>query len=163
MLQEGFSTTQICKVTSIPYGTLFHWMHTGFITPSIARPQGRGKPARFGFRDVVAIQTALALRQTGVSMQGLRKVVAYIQAERAIENPLSECWLTTDGTEVYLLDGDALLALLRAPGQRTLFHVVNMQQTTAEVRSKVLQLEKQKRAMVSSDLDRPIQAQRKAG
>ena len=140
MLQEGFSTPLICDLIGIPYGTLYHWLSTDFITPSLAKPAGRGKPAQWAFRDVVAIQTAQTLRQHGISLQGLRKVVHYIQAHSTIENPLSECWLATDGHEVYLLDGDALLALLRKEGQRTLFHLVDMRQTTAELRAKVIPL-----------------------
>jgi hypothetical protein len=140
MRQEGFSTTQICALTGIPYGTLYHWLSTDFITPSLAKPQGRGKAARWAFRDVVAIQTAQALRQHGISLQGLRKVVDYIQTHFDVEQPLSECWLATDGHEVYLLDGDALLALLRKGGQRTLFHLVDMRQTTAQLQAKVIPL-----------------------
>jgi MerR HTH family regulatory protein len=140
MRQEGFSTPKICDLTGIPYGTLYHWLSTDFITPSLAKPQGRGKPARWAFQDVVAIQTAQALRQHGISLQGLRKVVSYIQTHFDVEQPLSERWLATDGHEVYLLDGDALLALLRKGGQRTLFHLVDMRQTTAELQAKVTPL-----------------------
>jgi hypothetical protein len=140
MRQEGFSTPQICDLIGIPYGTLYHWLSTDFITPSLAKPQGRGKAARWAFRDVVAIQTAQALRQHGISLQGLRKVVSYIQTHFDVEQPLAERWLATDGQEVYLLDGDALLALLRKGGQRTLFHLVDMRQTTAQLQAKVILL-----------------------
>ena len=145
MQQEGFSTPQICHLTGIPYGTLYHWLSTDFITPNLAKPQGRGKPARWAFRDVVAIQTAQALRQHGISLQGLRKVVDYIQTHFDIAQPLSECWLATDGHEVYLLDGEALLALLRKEGQRTLFHLVDMRQTTTQLQAKVIPLRQTQR------------------
>jgi DNA-binding transcriptional MerR regulator len=148
MTQGGFSTTQVCSITKLPYGTLFDWMHGGLVTPSIAKPEGRGKPARWDFRDLVAIRTVQALRQHGISLQGLRKVVEYIQGHQGIENPLRECWLATDGHEVYMGDGDTLLALLRKPGQRTLFHLVNMQQTTEELRAKVIRLEPKHRQKV---------------
>jgi DNA-binding transcriptional MerR regulator len=140
MTQGGFSTTQVCSITKLPYGTLFDWMKSGLVTPSLTKPQGRGKHARWDFRDLVAIRTVQALRQHGISLQGLRKVVEYIQGHQGIEHPLRECWLATDGHEVYMGDGDTLLALLRKPGQRTLFHLVNMQQTTEELRAKVILL-----------------------
>ena len=141
MTQGVFSTTKVCNITNIPYGTLFDWMKSGLVTPSLAKPQGRGKHARWDFRDLVAIRTVQALRQHGISLQGLRKVVEYIQGHQGIEHPLRECWLATDGHEVYMGDGDTLLALLRKPGQRTLFHLVNMQQTTEELRAKIIRLE----------------------
>ena len=145
MTQEGFSTPEVCTITKLPYGTLFDWMKSGLVAPSITKPQGRGKHARWGFKDVVAIQTVQKLREHGVSFQGLRKVVQYIQSHLDIENPLSECWLATDGQEVYMLDGDALLSLLRKRGQRTLFHLLNMRETTKALRAKVIRLEPSRR------------------
>ena len=156
MPHKGFSTPEVCTITKLPYGTLFDWMNSGLVTPSIAKPQGRGKRARWGFRDVVAIQTVQKLRQHGVSLQGLRKVVQYIQNHHAIENPLSECWLATDGQEVYLLDGDALLSLLRKPGQRTLFHLVDMRKTTDELRAKVTPIIPTKPYKATQEADRTL-------
>jgi len=136
-LKGGFSTTEICRITGIPYDTLFGWMHSGLVTPSLAKPQGRGKRARWDFRDLVAIKTVQRLRQHGVSIQGLKRVVRYIHEHLEIEHPLRECWLATDGDEVYMLDGKQLLSLLRKPGQFTLFHLVDMKQTTEDLHAKI--------------------------
>ena len=78
MPQVGYSSTQVCNITKLPYGTLFEWMSTGLVTPSLVKPQGRGKRVRWDFRDLVAIRTIQRLRERGFSMQGLRRVVAYI-------------------------------------------------------------------------------------
>ena len=135
MPADALSSMEICRITGIPYDTLFFWMHSGLVVPSIAKPQGRGTRAQWAFQDLVAIKTVQQLRQHGVSMQGLRRVVSHIQTQQNIENPLSECWLATDGQEVYMLDGKKLLALLRKPGQFTLFHLVNIKQTTDNLRA----------------------------
>jgi hypothetical protein len=55
MPQVGYSSTQVCNITQLPYGTLFEWMSTGLITPSLVKPQGRGKRVLWDFRDLVAI------------------------------------------------------------------------------------------------------------
>jgi hypothetical protein len=44
-----------------------------------------------------------------------------------------------------MLDGDALLSLLRKRGQRTLFHLLNMRETTKKLRAKVIRLEPSRR------------------
>ena len=49
MPEGGYSSTQVCSITKVPYGTLFEWMSTGLITPSLVKPQGRGKHAQVGF------------------------------------------------------------------------------------------------------------------
>ena len=43
MPEGGYSSTQVCSITRVPYGTLFEWMSTGLITPSLVKPRGRGK------------------------------------------------------------------------------------------------------------------------
>ena len=137
MPQVGYSSTQVCNITQLPYGTLFEWMSTGLVTPSLVKPQGRGKRVRWVFRDLVAIQTIQRLREHGLSMQGLRRVVAYIQQRLDIERPLSECWLATDGRECYMLNGTQLLDLFRQPGQMTLFHLLDLRSTTNQLRTQV--------------------------
>jgi hypothetical protein len=78
------------------------------------------------------------LRHAGVSMQGLRQVVRYIQKHLDIQHPLRECWLATDGNEVWMLDGKQLLSLLRKPGQRGLLHVLDIKQTTAALQAQLV-------------------------
>jgi hypothetical protein len=71
-------------------------MYTGLISPSITKPQGRGNRAKWSFHDLVAIKTVHQLRQHGVSMQGLRRVVRYIQKSGY---PLKAGHLMTSSTE----------------------------------------------------------------
>ena len=140
MSGQGFSTPEICRIIGLPSDTLYTWMYTGLITPSITKPQGRGNRAKWSFRDLVAIKTVHQLRQHGVSMQGLRRVVRYIQKSKAIENPLSQVWLLTDGDDVYMLEGKVLMSVLRKPGQLTLFHLIDMKKLTEDLRAKILPL-----------------------
>ena len=138
MLEGGYSSTQVCSITKVPYGTLFEWMSTGLITPSLVKPQGRGKHARWGFRDLVAIRTIQGLRQHNVSMQAIREAVRYIQQKLDVELPLSELWLATDGKELYTLDtldGERLLALCKQQGQMTMLLCVKLRSTTDELRT----------------------------
>ena len=106
MRQEGFSTPQICDLTGIPYGTLYHWLSTDFITPSLVKPQGRGRLLG-GLSGIGSYPNSRPYPSMGLAPR-LRKVVDYIQTHFDVEQPLSERWLATDGHEVYLLDGDAL-------------------------------------------------------
>jgi MerR-like DNA binding protein len=146
MPDTGFSTMDICRYTGIPYDTLFGWMHSGLVTPTLAKPHGRGKRARWDFRDLVAIKTVQRLRHAGVSMQALRQVVCYIKTHLDIEQPLRECWLATDGNEVWMLDGKQLLSLLRKPGQFGLLHVLDIKQTTAALQAQLVPFPGQQKA-----------------
>jgi DNA-binding transcriptional MerR regulator len=137
MPEGGYSSTQVCSITQVPYGTLFEWMSTGLITPSLIKPQGRGKHARWSFRDIVAVRAIQSLRRHA-SLQAIRKAVDYIQHQMDIESPLSERWLATDGEEIYTLDsldGGRLLALARRQGQMTSLICVELKSSTEELRT----------------------------
>jgi hypothetical protein len=138
MLTEGFTSRQVCHITDLPYGTLYEWIVTGLISPSLVKPQGYGKRLWWGFRDLVAIQTAQRLRAHGLSMQALRQVVKYIQEHLNIEQPLVTCYLVTDGDEVCMLDHQGLLALLKHPGQFLL--MLDITQTASELEARVTPL-----------------------
>ena len=138
-MQEGFTSRQVCNITKVPYGTLYEWMSTGLITPSLTKPQGSGKRVLWGFRDIVAIRAIQSLRPHA-SMQAIRKAVDYIQHRMDIESRLGEFWLATDGEEVYTLDsldGGRLLALAKRQGQSTLMMCVELKSTTDDLRTRL--------------------------
>ena len=165
MREGGYSSTQVCSITRVPYGTLFEWMSTGLITPSLVKPQGRGKHARWGFRDLVAIRTIQGLRQHNVSMQAIRKAVRYIQQKLDIEHPLAECWLATDGKELYTLDsldGGMLLALRKQPGQMTMMLCVELRSTTDELRTMLQPNPDQTKPKALTPQHKPTQRRRSA-
>jgi|RhiMethySRZTD1v2_1073278.scaffolds.fasta_scaffold1139100_2 DNA-binding transcriptional MerR regulator len=166
MSEGGYSSTQVCRITQVPYGTLFEWMSTGVITPSLVKPQGRGKRIRWDFRDLIAIRTIRGLRERNVSLQGIRKAVAYIQQQFDIESPLSECWLATDGHELYTLDADVdgkrLLALRKHPGQITMLLCVELRRTADELRTLLQPNPDQTKQKALTPQHKPTQRRRSA-
>jgi DNA-binding transcriptional MerR regulator len=135
-----FRTPQVAKVTGVNEKTLHYWDQTGFLTPSIARSKGTGTKRIYSFMDLVALRVAHELRGTGVSLQALRRVVRYLTRHKELAHPLAETYLVTDGKDVYAKTGDALMSVLRQPGQGLLFHVVDLSRTVGEVRAAVVQL-----------------------
>ena len=164
MPEGGYSSSQVCSITRVAYGTLFEWMSTGLITPSLVKPRGRGKHARWGFRDLVAIRAIQRLRQHA-SLQAIRKAVDYIQHQMDIESPLSERWLATDGEEVYTtdsLDDRRLLALAKRPGQMTLLICVELRSTTDELRTMLQPNPDQTKPKALTPQHKPTQRRRSA-
>ena len=125
MPDEGFSTPEVAKITKTTIGTLDTWHRTGFISPAIASTPGRGTSRRYTFRDVVAIRTALELRDAGISMPLLKRVVAYLRKRKGLSatEALASTSLITDGHDVYEIEGDATISALRKAGQRVVFVV----------------------------------------
>jgi DNA-binding transcriptional MerR regulator len=136
MADEGFSTPEVAKIAKTTIGTLDTWHRMKFISPSIASTPGRGTSRRYTFRDVVAIRTALELRDAGISMPLLKRVVAYLRERKGLSTneALASTSLVTDGHDVFEIEGDITISALRRAGQRVLF-VVPLGEIVSEVQS----------------------------
>jgi hypothetical protein len=77
------------------------------------------------------------LKQEGIPLQALRKVVAYLAARTGLSptDALASTSLVTDGHDVYEVAGDASISTLRRPGQRMLL-MVPLDELVAELQAK---------------------------
>jgi DNA-binding transcriptional MerR regulator len=133
-VDQGFPAREAVRLSTVPYKTLDSWASTGFIVPSIVRSSGKGSDRIYSFRDLVALRAAKKLRDSGISLQALRAVVAHLQHREGLESPLSETFLASDGRDVFEVRGDEVLSLLRRPGQTTFTWVLDLRGVVEEVR-----------------------------
>jgi DNA-binding transcriptional MerR regulator len=140
---EGYSTSQVEQATGVSGAALHYWSKTDFLQPSIAKAKGTGSRRRWSFADVVAVRVANSLRQAGIPLQGLRRIVRTVRQTLGVDKPLAQVFLVADpsGKEVYATDGDRLIGTLAAPGQGYLFcMVVDVTAAANEMRGAVLRL-----------------------
>lgn len=131
----GFTTSQIARLTAVPYTTLDYWARTGFLKPSISNPRGKGSDRFYSFNDIVAIRVAQEFRQIGVSLQGLRSVIRFLTRGRNLENPLAESRLVVVGKDVLLVNShEQLVSVLERPGQGVMSFVVDLAKTVADLK-----------------------------
>ena len=90
----------------------------------------------YSFRDLVALRATHELRERGVSLQGLRKVVDFITEMDDVEHPLARCYLVTDGRDVFIQEGNTAISALRSPGQGCLMVVVDIGRVVDELLSR---------------------------
>ncbi len=119
---QDFSIDDAAKLADLSKVRVIDWDKTGFLRASIP-PKRRGISRRYTFRDVVALRVASELRDAGVSLQMLRKVVAHLRARDGLSptDVLARTNLVTNGEDVYEVAGDATLHL--PSGQRVMVHV----------------------------------------
>lgn len=132
-----FTPQQAAELAGLPYTTLDFWNQSGFIKPGVTGSQGRGKLRYYSFQDLIALRIARELRGSGISLQRLRQVIAKLRNEHGFTNPMAEAWLVTDGHDVCLVDGAGVVSVLKRPGQRFLFHVIDFAGAVREVEQKV--------------------------
>lgn len=133
-----FSVSQAVRLSGVPYRTLDFWATTGFVVPSIAQASGKGSDRIYSFQDVIAIRAAGRLREAGISLQSLRKVVKHLQQRDGLDSPLSETFLASDGHDVFEVRGDEVSSLLRQPGQISFAWVLDLAGVVEEVRSQMV-------------------------
>lgn len=103
---KGYRTGLVLKIVGISYAQLDYWTKIGFIKPSI---KNSGKESRrlYSFADLVRLNAAKSLLDSGVSLQKIRKSVDYLkQHEPEIKEPLSELKLLTNGKSIFALTND---------------------------------------------------------
>ncbi|MGO8996113.1 MAG: helix-turn-helix domain-containing protein [Polyangiaceae bacterium] len=135
-LAADFSTEEASKLSRLSVDRVVDWDKTGFLRASIPPPR-RGISRRYTFRDVVALRVASELRNRGVSLQMLRKVVEYLRAREGLSTTeaLARTNLVTDGERVYEVAGDVTIHV--PSGQRMMVHVtIPLDQVVSEVQRK---------------------------
>ena len=113
------------------------------LTPTAPGRRGRGCVRRYSFGDVVMLRALSRLLSVGVSVQRIRKA---LRALRPYHNEISPTsvpakYLVTNGTGVYLQNGDTLLDL-DGSGQMSFFFVLEL----ADLQQQVLAVQKRGRS-----------------
>lgn len=114
---KTFTAGQAAKATNVAYAQINYWAKTGFLVPSVSKARGSSTCRVYDFRDLVALRVAGQLREAGVALQGLRKVVEYLQ-KRGYERPLADAYLVVgQNGDVMEQSGAKLVSALKSPGQ----------------------------------------------
>ena len=104
MSATGFGARAVLELTGISYRQLDHWARTGLVRSSVKQASGRGSRRVYSFQDLVALRVVGRLREAGVSIQTIRKAVAFLK--RHAEQPLSTLSLVGLGRKVLALTDD---------------------------------------------------------
>ncbi len=116
MSATGFGARAVLDLTGISYRQLDYWARTGLVGSSIRQAAGRGSRRVYSFPDLVALRVVGQLREAGVSVQTIRRAVAWLQ--RHADRPLATLALAAKGKKVFALTDDpAKLIEATAEGQ----------------------------------------------
>ena len=103
---KGYRAGLVLKIAGISYAQLNYWAKTGFIKPSIKESK-KGSRRLYSFADLVRLNAAKSLLDSGVSLQKIRKSIDYLKRhEPEIKEPLSELKLLTNGESIFALTND---------------------------------------------------------
>ena len=141
--ERGFYAGEAANITGIPYRTIDHWARTGLIKPSISEAKGAGRSRLYSFTDLVALRVVRDLRNKGISVQSLRKVVTLLRA-MGMESSLADGKLLVIGQDVAIVKGaNEIESVLSTPGQLYLNSgvIFDLRKPIADVQRTVARLE----------------------
>ncbi|AXV09982.1 hypothetical protein DVS28_b0212 (plasmid) [Euzebya pacifica] len=97
--REGYRGPVAAKLAGITYRQLDHWTTRGVVVPSVQDAVGSGSQRLYGFEDIVRLRMVKRLRDAGVSLQKITKVLDAL-ADRG--QTLDDVTLLNDGTDLYV-------------------------------------------------------------
>ncbi len=100
----AYNTSTVCRLTSLTMRQVDYWDRTHFIKPSLRDASGYGTARLYSFNDLVQLRVAKTLIDKGVSLQKIRKTIAYLKKNFPdIKRPLGEMRFLTDGETIFVL------------------------------------------------------------
>jgi DNA-binding transcriptional MerR regulator len=116
-----FGRKAVMSLVGISKMQLEHWDRSGIVRPTKAAA-GKGSRREYDFRDLVALKVAKRLRDEGVSLQKVRKSLAYLRKNfPEKETLLSEFRFLTDGATIFVVDRDPQVILDTLRGGQFVF------------------------------------------
>src|SRR5262245_61929326 len=112
---EGYRVPEVCRTIGITYRQLDYWARTGLVTPSIREAGGSGTQRLYSFQDLVVLKVIKKLTDAGVSLQRVRKAIAYLR-QNGHAQPTG-ITLMSDGSSVYACESEDEIIDLVKRGQ----------------------------------------------
>jgi DNA-binding transcriptional MerR regulator len=102
-----FGRKAVIALVGISKMQLEHWDRSGIVKPSVKAGAGKGTRREYSFQDLVALKVSKRLREEGISLQKIRKALAWLRKNFPdVRQPLAELRFVTDGVNLFVLDRD---------------------------------------------------------
>jgi len=98
-----FGRKGVVGLTGVSGRQVDYWATTGVVRPSVKSAAGKGSRREYSFQDLVALKMAKRLKDEGISLQKIRKALAFLRKHFPdLKQPLAELRFLTDGETVYV-------------------------------------------------------------
>lgn len=139
----GYPSKQVCEVVDITYRQLEYWDKTNLVKPSIAAASGTGSRRIYSFVDLVCLRVTAKLKQEGISLQKIRRSVAYLLENFPDQNkPFIDFVFLTDGDSIFVLTEDPAAVLDTLHGGQFFFSVA-IGNLVEDTKKQILRVERQ--------------------
>ncbi len=139
---EGYGSRAVAAVTGLSLRQIDYWDRTHFIKPSMASSAGKGTRRLYDFVDLIQFRVAASLRAQGISLQKIRKCVAFLRKNKEkLVQPLASLKFLTDGDSVFVLTADRK-TVMDTLGEGQLVFSIAIGTLLRDLKGKVKEMEK---------------------
>lgn len=101
-----FGKKAVIALTGVSGRQVEYWAAREVVRPSVPAA-GKGSRRGYFFKDLVALKMAKRLKDEGVSLQKIRKALAWLRKHFPdLKQPLAELRFVTNGVDIFVLDRD---------------------------------------------------------
>jgi DNA-binding transcriptional MerR regulator len=98
----NFNAEQAVCLSGCTHRQLRYWKDTGLIQPAqLENDESGAIKERYDFGNLVELRTIVGMLQKGISLQKVRKTLAYLRENTDYTRPLAQCKLVTDGSTIF--------------------------------------------------------------
>jgi DNA-binding transcriptional MerR regulator len=141
-MAETFSAATARRIVGVSQRCLDYWDETGVVRPSIERANGKGSVRRYSFDDLLRLSVVKSLRNSGLSLQRIRKGLQRLRKRSSSGDPLRTEVLITDGKKLHRVGKNSGAVEDVLAGGQLVFSVVALGQIDHSLREKVVKLGK---------------------
>ena len=113
MSQEVFTSAEASRITGLSTRQLQYWDKTDLAHPSVLRAKGQGSRRLYSQQDLFQLKVVKGMLDAGMSVQSLRRSLAFLRKLLNGQHALDELVLVSDGRSIYAYrDTDTILDTL---------------------------------------------------
>jgi predicted RNase H-like HicB family nuclease len=104
---SSYNVAMTSRITGLTRRQIIYLDEQNVVKPSASPAMGRGYARLYNFVDLVQLRVLKVLRDQGLSLQRIRKALAYLRKNFPTDRPLADLRLLTDGETVFSMVQDS--------------------------------------------------------
>ncbi|MFQ6673079.1 MAG: MerR family transcriptional regulator [Candidatus Tectimicrobiota bacterium] len=146
---SSYNVAMASRITGLTPRQIIYLDEQNVVKPSASPAMGRGYARLYDFVDLVQLRVLKALRDQGLSLQRIRRALAYLRKHFPTDKPLAHLRFLTDGETVFVLVNDSdRRAIVDALRQGQVVHAIALGDLMNEVRGRMEALSVPRKARV---------------
>lgn len=141
-MAADYSAAAARRIVGISQRCLDYWDERGIVTPSEKGASGKGSERRYSYDDLLKLSVVKKLRESGLSLQRIRKGLAKLRKNVADHDPLLTEVLVTDGRSLHQVTPNPAAVKDILAGGQLVFSVVAVGQIDEVLRKTVIRIER---------------------